>query len=100
MGGNSSKDEFRRSTSSNQWNQYENQQAGYSQPYYAPPEDQFHHQQPYPQTPAPTSSSSYGGTGQTHEHKKRFEKMYSRIADEYKSLDEVFLFFSQEFHFL
>ncbi|XP_021771176.1 E3 ubiquitin-protein ligase RGLG2-like [Chenopodium quinoa] len=95
MGGSSSKSEYRRSTSSStQWNQYENQPAGYSAPYYAPPECQFQHyntQQPYPPAAAPplTSSSSYGSAGPIHEHKKRFERMYSRIADEYKSLDEV-----------
>lgn len=80
MGGGNSK-EYQRSSSS----QYGYQQPGYSQPYYVP---EAQHQQHY--APPPTSTSSYGGGHtNTHEHKKRFERMYSRIADEYSSLDEV-----------
>ncbi|KAL2904572.1 E3 ubiquitin-protein ligase RGLG2, partial [Bienertia sinuspersici] len=87
MGGNSSKDEIERSTSSSTWNQYGNQ-AGYSEPYYVP-ETQYHIpvQQPYPPAPTSMSTPSYGA--HTHEHEKRFQRMYSRIADEYTSLEQV-----------
>ncbi|XP_010682022.2 E3 ubiquitin-protein ligase RGLG2 [Beta vulgaris subsp. vulgaris] len=98
MGGNSSKDESWRTNSTSQspqWNEYgNNEQGGYAQPYYAPPppaEGHYYvpsqqHNQPMPPAPGP----SYGaGVQQTHDHKKRFERMYSRIADEYTSLDQV-----------
>lgn len=91
MGQSNSKSECGRSNSSNNWNQYDNQQGGYSQPYYAPSESGFDHyntQQPYPPAPVPVSASAYGGQV-THDHKKRFQRMYSRIADEYRSLEEV-----------
>ncbi|XP_057530566.1 E3 ubiquitin-protein ligase RGLG2 isoform X2 [Amaranthus tricolor] len=88
MGANSSKPTTPREYHGNH---YGNQQAPYSQPYYVP-DPQYNHafQQPYPPpaaAAAPVSTSTYGGP--THEHKKRFERMYSRIADEYTSLDQV-----------
>nr|AFN89139.1 RING-type ubiquitin ligase [Mesembryanthemum crystallinum] len=81
-----------RSTSSS-WNQYENQQQpGYSQPYYAP-ENQYYQppqqpptQQPYPPQPYPPHPSY---SVPTHEPKKRLDRRYSRIADDYSSLDQV-----------
>lgn len=76
-----------RSTSSSR-NQYDNQ---YSQPYYPPqqpyyaPENQYYPPQ-QPQQGYPTASS-YGGV--TNEPKKRLDRRYSRIADDYSSLEQV-----------
>lgn len=92
MGGNSSKQGSSfRSTSSSSWNQYDHQNQGVGQPYYAPPTSQYYEtQQPYPPHQpysSPPASSSYGG--ETNGPKKRLERKYSRIADDYTSLEQV-----------
>ncbi|GLU03174.1 hypothetical protein SLE2022_203890 [Rubroshorea leprosula] len=84
MGGRSSKGSSGRHYSSSRsaepsWNQYGYQpQSPYHRepPYYAP---QHHYE----------SSASYSQRHQPHQQRKRLERKYSRIADNYKTLDQV-----------
>lgn len=87
MGGRSSKESSGRryssaSSSVSSWNQYP-PQSPYpnEQPYYAP---QNHYEMP----PSPLPPPSYSSRPQT-QPRKRLERKYSRIADNYKSLDQV-----------
>uniref|UniRef100_A0A7C8Z9R9 RING-type domain-containing protein n=1 Tax=Opuntia streptacantha TaxID=393608 RepID=A0A7C8Z9R9_OPUST len=101
MGANSSKQgsSFRSTSNASNYNQYDSQ-VGYGQPYYAPESQPYPPQQPYaPQQPYPPqqsyapqhkyspASSSYGG--ETNEPKKRLDRKYSRITDDYTSIDQV-----------
>lgn len=86
MGGRSSKGYSGRryassSSSGSSWNQYPPKTPPYpnEQPYYAP---QSHYEQPPPQPPP-----SYGHPPPPTQ--KRLDRKYSRIADNYKSLDQV-----------
>ncbi|KAH9616462.1 hypothetical protein KSS87_015482 [Heliosperma pusillum] len=81
MGGNSSKESFRSNSSSRD-------QPGYSTPYYAPDNQQYYGNAAPPQMP-PTTSTSSGYGGYTHEQKKRLDRRYSKIADDFASLDEA-----------
>ncbi|XP_074269009.1 E3 ubiquitin-protein ligase RGLG2-like [Silene latifolia] len=85
MGGNSSKESFRSTSSVRDQHQY---QPGYSTPYYAPDNQQYYGNTAPPQMP-PTTSTSSGYGGYTHEQKKRLDRRYSKIADDFASLDQV-----------
>lgn len=88
MGGKSSKVRARRSLSGgreavDQWSQYGspyNQRDQYCMP-----------QHRYAPSPSPASSSSYGYGTPTPHQQRRLERKYMRIADNYRSLDEVSL---------
>ncbi|KAH9625353.1 hypothetical protein KSS87_015182 [Heliosperma pusillum] len=99
MGSSSSKNSpGSRSTSSSSY-RYANQHYGVGgyppPPTYQPPQG-FTQQGPYmpqhPQHPPPPSPHSYSAPPPPHSHArptKRLERKYSRIADNYRSLDEV-----------
>lgn len=91
MGGRSSKEQsYRQSSStrstSNSWNQQDYVQSpsygGAPREAYAYP---AHNQQPY----NPPQSQNYGSRGYEPQ-RKQLDRKYSRIADNYNSLDEVF----------
>ncbi|PSR87542.1 E3 ubiquitin-protein like [Actinidia chinensis var. chinensis] len=95
MGGGNSRDRsWRRSSSSNRatsstsssWGQYEYPQSSYSQESQssAPPQVAYPAYPPQQYHPPP---QNYGG--QPHEPKRKLDRRYSRIADNYKSLEEV-----------
>lgn len=89
MGASSSKQgsSFRSTSTASNYNQYDSQ-PGYGQPYYAPESRHYPTQQPYsPQHAYPPASSSYGV--ETHERKKRLDRKYSRITDDFTSIDQV-----------
>lgn len=91
MGGRSSKEQsYRqssstRSTSSTSWNQQDYVQS----PSYSAPGEAYaypaYNQQPH--NPPPVQN--YGGRGYEPQ-RKQLDRKYSRIADNYNSLDEVF----------
>ncbi|KAJ8773681.1 hypothetical protein K2173_005927 [Erythroxylum novogranatense] len=94
MGGRSSKESSRRNysshgsaNSSSSWNQY-----GYQQPTSYPYPYPYAQQNPY-YTPqhqyAQPSTSSYDYEPQRAQPQRRLERKYSRIADNYQSLDQV-----------
>lgn len=107
MGGSSSKEDgsWRRSssfqsTSSFSGNQYDySQSPSYSQPPYPQDTQNYPVQQAYPAYPQPayppqhypTPSQEYGGQQphQPHKPHKKLDRRYSRIADNYNSLEEV-----------
>lgn len=84
MGGKSSKSVSRRSslTSDSSWHP---QQSPYNSQGYAPPQQNYAPAQSYAAAPPPQTN---GGV-QAGRPQKRFERMYSRIADNYNSLEEV-----------
>ncbi|KAK6798812.1 hypothetical protein RDI58_006515 [Solanum bulbocastanum] len=109
MGGKSSREDSWRqasSTRSSSWNQYDYPQTAYPQdsysysqqaavPSYAPPPPS---QQNYPPHPQQNYSSQPQQNYASHEHESRphahaprprLDRRYSRIADNYNSLDEV-----------
>ncbi|XP_057982996.1 E3 ubiquitin-protein ligase RGLG2-like [Malania oleifera] len=89
MGGKSSRDESwrqtSRSSSSSSWDHY-----GYPQPQSTYPQESQNYvtQQSYvPQQPYYAPSQSFGG--QSSEPQRRLDRRYSRIADNYNSLEQV-----------
>jgi E3 ubiquitin-protein ligase RGLG len=104
MGGQSSKEENLRqdslrsssSASASSWNSYPDQHSGYGQggyPYtYGSQEPSY---QPYYDTRPPPPPQNYGYEPQTsgrvprHDDKRKLDRKYSRIADNYNSIDEV-----------
>ncbi|XP_059640599.1 E3 ubiquitin-protein ligase RGLG2 isoform X2 [Cornus florida] len=106
MGGRSSREgswrqsSSLRSTSSSSRSQYEYPQSSYPQeypqssypqesPYYAPQEayPAYPPQQIPPQHNYPPPPQNYGG--QSHDPQRKLDRRYSRIADNYRSLEEV-----------
>ncbi|KAK9734212.1 hypothetical protein RND81_04G123100 [Saponaria officinalis] len=85
MGGNNSKDSFRSNSSS--WNQPPQQPPAYSTPYYVPDNHQYY-AAAAPSPPPPTEAAS-GYGGYADDRKKKFQRRYSMIANEFASLDEV-----------
>ena len=88
MGSSSSKGNSFRSASSSSWSNREDYQNYPSQqpyPSYAPP------QQPYQGYPPPPQYQSREAPPQDYGHRRTLERRYSRIADDYRSLDEVIL---------
>ncbi|KAM5571864.1 E3 ubiquitin-protein ligase RGLG2-like [Rosa sericea] len=87
MGGITSKASTSRQSSfssrSSSWNHQNYEQAPYAQPY-APPSHDAGQQQHY----APPTQS-YGGGAWASESKKKLERKYSKIDDNYNSLDQV-----------
>ncbi|XP_050377813.1 E3 ubiquitin-protein ligase RGLG2-like [Argentina anserina] len=104
MGGITSKSSSSRQSSfssrSSSWNHQNYEQAPYAQPY-APTSHDSGQQQHYAQPYAPTShdsgqqqhyappTQSYGGGAWGSESKKKLERKYSKIDDNYNSLDQV-----------
>ncbi|KAL2335250.1 hypothetical protein Fmac_016463 [Flemingia macrophylla] len=107
MGGNNSKEDSwrqnssgRSAPSSSSWSAYPDPHSGYghggyayepqqpypTQPHYysAPPPPQNYDYEPQPQ-PQPRDSGRVAG----HRNEKRLDRKYSRIADNYNSIDEV-----------
>ncbi|PKI77104.1 hypothetical protein CRG98_002607 [Punica granatum] len=87
MGGKGSKGSSRRSFGGgfgavDRWSQYGTSPYSQQDQYYTP---QHHYAPP----PSSSSSSSYGYGAPTPPRQKRLERKYSRIADNYRSLDEV-----------
>lgn len=79
MGAKESKERsFRQTSSSWSPSEYESASPSYGQAY--PPQQPYTPQQAYP--PQYTSGGS-------SDNRKRLERRYSRIADDYKSLEEV-----------
>lgn len=94
------------STTSSSWDQYQYPPAGYSQDSY--PQDSYS----YPSRPTvpaygPTppqhqynhgsSSQNRGYGGQTHAPQRKLDRRYSRIADDYNSLEEVRTLMARKF---
>ncbi|KAA8548164.1 hypothetical protein F0562_004575 [Nyssa sinensis] len=71
-----------RSTSSSSWNQYE-----YPQPSY--PQETQNYAQPYPAYPPQQYYQPPQNVGLPHEPQRKLDRRYSRIADNYNSLEEV-----------
>ncbi|KAI3863207.1 hypothetical protein MKX03_002312, partial [Papaver bracteatum] len=84
MGGKSSKSVSRRSslTSNSSW--HPQQSPPYNSQGYAPPQQNYAPAQSYAAPPLPQTN---GGV-QAGRPQKRFDRMYSRIADNYNSLEE------------
>lgn len=109
MGGKSSKEEnwergsgssFRSTSSSypqsayDRGQNYEPQQSFSSQQYYIPPPQNYGQQPPppsYGQQPPPHNygHESYATGRSTGDNRNKLERRYSRIADNYNSLDQV-----------
>jgi E3 ubiquitin-protein ligase RGLG len=98
MGGSSSKGSHRKkkhvssygssgSSSSSSWNNNNNNYDGYGYGY--APQSPYPQQSPYHQTPRRQSASA--PFYENSQPKKKLDKRYSRIADNYHSLDEVIL---------
>ncbi|WJX33579.1 E3 ubiquitin-protein ligase rglg2 [Trifolium repens] len=96
MGGSSSKGSHRKkkhvssygssgSSSSSSWNNNNNNYDGYEYGY--APQSPYPQQSPYHQTPRRQSASA--PFYENSQPKKKLDKRYSRIADNYHSLDEV-----------
>ncbi|KAK2969753.1 hypothetical protein RJ640_028033 [Escallonia rubra] len=90
MGGRSSREgSWRQSpsfSSSSAWNQYDNPQTSYPQE----TEESHRYAQPYPAYPPqhyPPEPHNYGG--RINEPQRKLDRRYSRIADDYRSLEEV-----------
>ncbi|WCJ38592.1 Copine (Calcium-dependent phospholipid-binding protein) family [Euphorbia peplus] len=86
------------SSSSSSWNQSSWNQYGYppqGTPYAPPPAQQNPYYTPTHPAPATSSSSHYGYEAERPKLQKRLDRKYSRIADNYKTLDQVTAALSQ-----
>lgn len=87
MGGITSKRSSSRQSSfgsrQSSWNQQNYEEAPYAQPY-APPSQERGYQQHYAPPP-----QSHGGSAWASESKKKLERKYSKIDDNYNSLEQV-----------
>ena len=107
MGGNNSKEDnnnwrqnssVRSSSSASSWGSYPDPQSGYGHGGYAyePQQPSYPTQQPYYAQPPPPPPN-YGNEPQPHasgrvaghRNEKRLDRKYSRITDNYNSIDEV-----------
>ncbi|KAI3981727.1 hypothetical protein MKX01_027712, partial [Papaver californicum] len=84
MGGKSSKSVSRRSSYGSSDSSWDPQQSPYNNQGYSPQQQNYAPAQSY----APPPPQSNGGV-QDGRPQKRFDRMYSRIADNYNSLEEV-----------
>lgn len=102
MGGNSSKDNSwrqnssvqRSSSSASSWSQYPEPAYGQGGYPYEPQQSSYPTQQQYydapPHPPPNYDDGPYaGGRVARHDDRKKLERKYSRIADNYNSIDEV-----------
>lgn len=105
MGGNNSKEDnnwrqnssVRSSPSTSSWGAYPDPHSGYGQGGYAyePQQPSYPTQQSYYAPPPPQQNYGYepqphdSGRVASHRNEKRLDRKYSRIADNYNSIDEV-----------
>ncbi|KAH1133907.1 hypothetical protein GLYMA_05G115700v4 [Glycine max] len=107
MGGNNSKEDsnwrqnspVRSSSSASSWGSYPDPNSGYGQGGYTYEQQQpsYPTQQQYYAQPPPPLPQNYGyepqphasGRVASHRNEKRLDRKYSRIADNYNSIDEV-----------
>lgn len=105
MGGQSSKEEnlrqdssLRSSSSASSWNSYPDPHLGYGQggyPYTYESQQPSYPTHPYYDAQPPPPPQNYGYEPQTsgrvprHDDRRKLERKYSRIADNYNSIDEV-----------